>query len=71
MLEEIRLQPLTPHGRELLNEMEHSTHEFPVQIDLLGTRTYYVSSAGSGVDALDAALEFIDPAWREHLARTQ
>jgi hypothetical protein len=68
---EIRLQPLTPHGRELLVEMEQSTHELPVEVGLLGARTYYVSSAGSGVDALDAALEWIDPAWRDHLARTQ
>jgi hypothetical protein len=72
MSAEVRLQPLTEHGSELLNELEHSTHEFPVKIEeLSGARTYYLSSGASGVDALDAELEWIDPDWREHVARTQ
>jgi hypothetical protein len=52
MSAEIRLQPLTEHGRELLDELERSTREFPVKIEDLGARTYYLSSSEGGAPLL-------------------
>jgi hypothetical protein len=72
MSAEVRLQPLTEHGSELLNELvEHSTYEFPVKVEELTRATVYYLASGESADALEAELDSLDPGWREHLVRTQ
>jgi hypothetical protein len=66
----IWITPLTDHGKELLDELEKATEHSPTQIRDDGSRSYYLSATGVGVDAFDAKLDSADPNWREHLTRT-
>lgn len=63
--------PLTDHGRELLDELERKTEHSPTRINEDGSRSYYLSAEGVGVDGFDSMLDRLDSAWAEHLTHTQ
>jgi hypothetical protein len=63
----IELTPITDHGRDLLDQLEHHTGVLPyVTNERSGARTYHLAEE-EGVGALDAALDGVDPDWRKHL----
>ena len=70
MSAEIKLTPLTDHGRDLLDELERRTQFLPYKTDdRSGARTYYLPAEEVNADWFDSMLDGIDADWREHLTR--
>jgi hypothetical protein len=67
---EIRLVPVGPRGRALLDRLERATAMAPAEIEPgTGARWYYLASAYADVDAFDPVLDRLDEDWRGQLAR--
>ncbi len=65
----IWFMPLSDRGRELMDDMERQTEHSPTQVRDDGSRCYYLSAEGAGVEAFDEKLDAMDADWREHLTR--
>jgi hypothetical protein len=64
------LTPVTQHGHDLLDKLESRTRLFPYKVNRHSSAgPYHQPPDDVGIDGLDAMLDLIDPAWREHLTR--
>jgi hypothetical protein len=61
--------PRDDRGVELLDELEREAPPAFRWNLSTGARSYWTNAQGAPSDGYQAALDLLDPSWREHLAR--
>jgi hypothetical protein len=66
----LTLTPRDDCGREILDQFEADATPPFRWSERTGARSYWINAQGAPPDGYEAALDRLEPDWREHLART-